>query len=198
MLKVGITGGIGSGKSFVCKLFETLGVHIYYADFHAKYLMRNNLLVRDSIIQTFGEQSYLNESLNREYLSKLVFSDEKKLKLLNSVVHPFVMNEYIGWTQDYLNEPYTLFESAIIFESSIDSFFDKIICITCPIDIRIERVVIRDSITEEDVRKRMNFQYSEQELIAKSHFIIDNYGEALLLPQVIEIHKTLTSSKTNN
>jgi len=190
MLKVGITGGIGSGKTTVCMVFETLGIPVYYADKQAKLLMNNNTKLKSSIAEYFGKDIYSNDELNRRKLAEIVFNNKTALEKLNSLVHPAVAHDFECWLSKQKSH-YVLEEAAIIFESNITHRFDKIILVTAPDQIRIERVCFRDSITPETVRERMNNQWSDDKKIALADYIIYNDNIRLLTHQILDIHKQL-------
>jgi len=192
MLKVGITGGIGSGKTTVCKVFETLGVPVYYADLEAKKLQEQDAEVKGAILKEFGE-NILNASgsIDRAKLAAIVFNDKDKLQKLNNIVHPAVANHFNNWLTTNKTSKYTLQEAAILFESGVYKRVDKIISVIAPIDIRILRTAKRDNISEELVQQRMKNQISDEEKIKRSDFIIYNDEQQLLIPQVIRIHEQL-------
>lgn len=190
-MKVGVTGGIGSGKTTVCKLFETLGVPIYYADSRAKWLMANDPQVREQLVTTFGAETFTDGVLNRPYLSSVVFSNPDKLAELNAIVHPAVFRDGADWETKHTDFPYTIKEAALMFETGSYRLLDKIIVVTAPIHVRVERVVQRDATTEQAVRERIENQLPDEQKIAHAHFVIVNDGEQPLIPQVMKIHKEL-------
>lgn len=192
MLKVGITGGIGSGKSIVAKLFELLGVPIYYADEAAKTLMNKNPLIKKQLIHHFGEQSYINGTLNRAWLAAKVFNHPEQLKLLNSIVHPIVINEGTIWMNSQ-SAPVVMKEAAIFFESGSNTAMDYMIGVYAPKALRIERVMKRDKIPEQDVIGRMSRQMDEEEKMKRCDYIIQNNEAQLIIPQVTELYKILLS-----
>lgn len=194
MIKIGITGGIGSGKTTVCKIFETLGVPIYYADERAKWLMVNSPVIRIGIQNLFGEKAFdENGQLNRSHISGIVFKIPKKLHKLNALVHPAVFIDGENWQQEQfqLGAPYTLKEAALIYESGSDKYLDKIIVVTAPEELRIQRVMERDGLTREAVADRIANQMPEAEKVAKADFVIINDGEHSLIQQVRQIHQQL-------
>ena len=190
MIKVAITGGIGAGKSTVSKIFEVLEVPVYYADYHAKRLMAEDKLLMDEIKNAFGEESYNNEELNRSYLASQVFSDKSKLEKLNEIVHPAVGRDFQEWLAAQ-ETPYIIKEVAILFESGMDKGMDKIICVSAPKDLRIERVTSRDKVKASQVEDRMNNQFSQEKVESLSDYVIANDGSKSLIEQVMEIHETL-------
>ena len=192
MLKIGLTGGIGSGKTTVAKIFEVLGIPVYYADQAAKDLMNTNPDLKERIVSAFGYQSYKDGKLDRQYLGNLVFGNEEKLDLLNSIVHPATIRDSEEWMNKQ-KTPYAIKEAAIIFESGLEKFFDFIIGVSAPESLRIQRVVARDHSSPENVLQRMQQQMDETEKISRCDFVIVNNGEVAILPQVLKIHETLLS-----
>jgi len=190
MLKVGLTGGIGSGKSTVAAIFETLGIPIYYADKEAKRLMSEHANLIQSIKELLGEESYSNGNLNREYIASVVFNEPKKLEQLNQLIHPLTISDSHNWMLQQ-STPYAIKEAALIFESHSESHLDVIIGVNSPESLRIKRVLERDGIDEAAVRQRMSRQMSEDEKIKKCNFVITNDEPFLLTKQVLLIHKTL-------
>ena len=191
-LQVGITGGIGSGKSVVCKIFNTLGVNSYDADSQAKWLMANDGVLKAQLTEFFGAEVYQNGKLNREFLAAVVFEDKDKLTKLNSLVHPRVAEDYRSWVQDNKEQPYLLKEAALLFESGSYKQLDKIIVVTAPEEIRIERVLARDTHrTKENVENIIKNQLPETEKAARADFVIKNDETRLLIEQVLEIHQCL-------
>lgn len=194
MLKVGITGGIGSGKTTVCKIFETLGIPIYYADDRAKWLMVNSPALQTGIINLFGKESYDEVGqLNRAYIGGIAFKHPKKLQKLNALVHPAVFVDGENWQQEQmiLQAPYTLKEAALLYESGSHKFLDKMIVVTAPEALRIERVMKRDGLDKTAVQDRIARQMPEEEKVAQADYIINNDGQQLLIPQVLDIHQQL-------
>jgi len=194
-IQIGITGGIGSGKSLVCKIFGVLGVPAYDADSRAKNLMTTDGILIDQIKKEFGSLSYdVKGGLNREFLSATVFSKQDKLKQLNALVHPRVAVDYKQWVEEHEGNKYVLKEAALLFESGSYKELDKIILVTAPKEIRIERVLARDNHrTKEDVEKIIRNQISEEEKEAKANFIIRNSESELIVPQIVDLHKRFNS-----
>lgn len=189
-LKIGITGGIGSGKTTVAKIFEVLGIPVFYADSEAKRIMNENEELRKKIIENFGEQSYTNNKLNRKYISEIVFNDTYKLDLLNSIVHPITIAAADEWMLSQ-NTPYALKEAALMFESSAASHLDYVIGVYAPQHLRIQRTTQRDNITRQEVLQRMNRQIDEEIKMRLCNFIIVNDEQQLVIPQVISLHEQL-------
>ena len=191
-LRIGITGGIGAGKSTVCKIFNQIGIPIYDADFRAKWLMNNNPELKEAIRKSFGWDSYTRkDDLNRDYLGKVVFNNEEKLKNLNNIVHPAVIIDFELWTQEQKHEPYSLKEAALLFESNSYKNLHKVIVINSPIETRIERVVKRDHVKREDVLKRIENQSTDRERMEKADWIIYNDGIRSLIEQTMNIHNKI-------
>ena len=191
MKKVGITGNIGSGKSYVCKMFEKLGIPVFYSDDETKklYLIPS---VKEQIIKRFGKEVYFKDgTLNRKLLSYHLFKNEEAMKFIESVLYPALNQHFDEWCEQQTS-PYVLYESAILFEKNYGKYFDKIIFVSAPEDIRLQRVMKRDDCTEENVRSRMRLQMSEETKISKADFVIYNDGNKALEPQVETIDKQLS------
>jgi dephospho-CoA kinase len=195
-MKIGITGGIGSGKSTVCKIFATLGIPIYYSDDRAKWLMEHNPELVAGIKALFGDEAYLNDgALNRPLIAAAAFNDANKLSQLNALVHPQVFADVHVWQNEHSQYPYTLREAALIFESGVFRQLDKVITVYAPIELRLQRVIARDGTTEEAVKARMARQLSDEEKVRQSHYVIVNDGQQALIPQVMKIHWELLGIK---
>ncbi len=188
MLKVGITGGIGSGKTTVCKIFELLNVPVFYADDVAKELMIADVSLIAQIKKAFGAEAYFNDqTLNRKYIAGRVFSNPDELALLNSFVHPAVFKAEDEWTSRQKSS-YVLKEAALLFESGSYKKNDFNILVSATEESRITRVMKRDGVTADKVRDRINNQMSEQDKRAKANFYISNNDEEFLIPQVLKLH----------
>lgn len=195
MLKVGITGGIGSGKTTVCQIFAGLGIPVYYADERAKWLMVHDPELVSSIEALFGEEAYFADGqLNRKHLSDIIFSEPNKREQLNALVHPAVWRDGARWNEEQQETPYTLKEAALIFESGGHRQLDKVIVVSAPEDTRIERVVNRDQVSVDAVRARIAAQMPESKKVALADFVINNDGRRLLIPQVVDIHHKLMAA----
>ena len=191
-LKIGITGGIGSGKTTVCKIFETLGIPVYYADDRAKALMVEDVILIDKIKKTFGEEAYLPDgTLNRQHISNIAFHNPLKLKELNAAVHPAVLRDGERWHEAQKDVPYTLKEAALLFESNSHTVLDKIITVFTPKELRIDRVLLRGGLTRAEIEARIAKQMPDEEKVKQADFVIYNDGEKALIPQVLIIHKAL-------
>ncbi len=194
VLKIGVTGGIGSGKTTVCKMFEELSIPVYYADERAKYLMQHEHFLIDEIKKNFGEDIYDNGQLNRQLLASKVFHDKEKVKLLNSLVHPAVFRDTDRWVaeQQATQTPYALKEAALLVESGSHNYLDKLIVVTAPQNVRLKRVVERDNVSSTDVMARMQNQLPEEEKVKLADFVIINDSDKEhLRQQVLKIHQQL-------
>jgi dephospho-CoA kinase len=187
VIKVGITGGIGSGKSTVARIFSVLGAPVYYADDASKRLMNTDKAVIDSVIKYFGADTYSNGALNRSYLAAQVFNDKEKLKLLNSLVHPATIRDADNWLS-MQNAPYVIKEAALLFESGSYAALDYVIGVSAPYHLRLERTLARDQVTEEQVVARMNRQIDENIKMKLCDFVVYNDDAHLLIPQVLQLH----------
>ena len=185
MLKIGLTGGIGTGKSIVAKVFDLLNVPVYVSDIEAKRLMNENTEIKKQLIAEFGSDVYVNHQLNRECLAKQIFADKKALEKVNRIVHPVVRKDFEFWASQQTSV-YVVQESAILFDTGLYKNFDKIITVTAEQELRIKRVMERDAVDREQVEARMKNQISEEEKLKKSDFILYNNTE-LLLPQILKI-----------
>jgi len=190
MLKIGITGGIGSGKSTVARVFETLGIPVYYADDAAKRLMQEDPELKKQIISLFGESAYKDGELNRSYISGQAFSNPEKVKALNALVHPATISDAKSWMAKQ-QSPYALKEAALIFESGSEKELDYVIGVSAPEEIRIRRVMERDGSSREAILQRIQNQMNEEEKMKRCHFIIQNGDDQLVIPQVMALHKQL-------
>lgn len=187
---VGLTGGIGSGKTSVLQLFINKGVPVYIADLEAKKLMQTNPELIRKIKDTFGNKSYIKGELNRTYLAKQVFGNTEKLDKLNAIVHPAVHKDFKKFIKEQ-NANYLIFENAILFENGSDVFCDVLITVLAPIDIRIQRVVARDKVTPRQVKDRMQHQWDDELKAKKSDFIIENIEWDTTKEVVCEMHEKL-------
>ena len=188
--RVGITGGIGSGKTTVCKVFETLGIPVFYSDVASKKILNENRELHGFLVEAFGEEVLNEEGVNKEVLASHVFGDKKKLNLLNSKIHPLVRDAFDAWTAQQ-NAPYVLNEAAILFETGAYKKLDQSILVTAPIDLKIARVSNRDRVTKEQVVARMNNQWKDAEKEPLADFIIVNDEQDSVITQVLAIHQKL-------
>jgi dephospho-CoA kinase len=177
MLTIGITGGIGSGKSFICKKFESLGVPVYYADERAKYLMQHDENLKEKLMAAFGNEIYTDGQLNKKVLSEKVFNNPEALQKLNSLVHPAVYRDTENWMKLHSNKPYVIKEAALFFETGSYKMLDKTILVSAPEEIRIARVMERDKVSKTDVEARMKNQMSDEDKMTLADYIINNDGK---------------------
>jgi len=203
MLKVGITGGIGSGKTIVCKVFEQLGVPVYSADAVARELVANDTRIKLKIKECFGSAIYSESgNLDRKKLAEIVFNDKQALEKLNSIVHPAVRSHFLDWLsgieragqeveKNQSQPPYILKEAAIVFESGAHKDLDAVITVTATDELKIKRVMKRDAITRHEVEQRMKNQMSDEDKIGASDYVINNDDSSLVIPQIIKIHEDI-------
>ena len=198
MLKVGITGGIGSGKSTITSLFHNLGVPIYNSDERAKWLLSNDVDLMDQIKILFGQESYSNNKLNRAHIANIVFQDNDMLKQLNAIVHPLVKIDFENWLLLQKKERFVIKEAAILIESGAYKELDILIVVFANKEIRIKRVMNRDNVSKEDVEKRMETQLSDSERLKFAHYSIENNKDlSNLKRQVGALYKQLLSYPKN-
>jgi dephospho-CoA kinase len=188
---IGLTGGIGSGKSTVAKIFAQLGIPVLDADATAKAIMNEDHSVKTKLIELFGEDAYKDNQLNRPYIAQLVFEDAFKLQQLNAIIHPITIQYAKDWASKQ-SAPYVIKEAALFFESGSSEGVEKIIGVTAPKHIRIQRVMQRDQITREDVIKRMEHQLEDSLKMKLCDWVIQNDDMHLLIPQILAIHQSLT------
>jgi len=189
-LKVGITGGIGSGKTFVCELFRKLNVPVYNSDLRAKELMNSNEIIKNALVEIFGKNIYFeNGSLNKQLLAEKIFADKEALKFVNETVHPQVANDFEKWCLQQ-NSPYILKEAAILFESGANKQLDYVITIYVENQVKMKRLALREGFNQKDVENRMKQQISDIEKIQRANFVIVNFG-TLLLPQIVGLDSKL-------
>ena len=196
MLKIGITGNIGSGKTTVSKLFELMGIPVFYADEVSKNIMVTDELLIVSVRQAFGDNAYFDDgTLNRKYIAGIVFNDEARLAQLNAMVHPAVFRAFDKWVEQFDdNIPYVLKEAAVLFESSSYQKCDKTIMVTAPLEMRVQRVTKRDNISKEEILKREARQFTEEKKMQLADYIIKNDESELIIPQVLKLHQEFISS----
>ncbi len=191
-LRIGITGGIGSGKTTVCKIFETFGIPVFYSDICAKDIVVTNIDVKRQIVGLFGSESYdLNGQLNKRLISSKIFTDKALLVEMNQIVHPAVFQAYERWQYQNRDASYTLNESALLFETGRYQQMNANILVTCPIEIRIARVMKRDQATYDEVMRKVNNQMAENEKLGLADYKVVNDGSTLLVPQIVKIHHIL-------
>ena len=191
MLRVGITGGIGSGKSLVCSVLEKLGVPVYYADQEAKRLMNTDQALQKSIKILLGEQAFKDGELNRKMVGEKVFGNPALLKKLNHLVHPVVGNDFLTWSKRWHKHSYVVEEAAVLFESGADRRLDMSVLVYAPAELRIKRVMARDGASRFEVEQRMKQQMDEDEKKRLADRVIHNDEMSLLLPQIVELHEDI-------
>jgi len=199
MIKVGITGGIGAGKSLICRIFNLLGIPLYNADYYAKYLMQTDRALISAIKQSFGHHIYENNHLNRKALAEIVFNNQEKLDQLNQIVHPAVFEHGNTWfaNQQQQNKPYAIKEAALLFETGSYKMLDITILVLAPEMVRINRVMKRDQTDIESIKNRMNKQWSDAQKKELAQYCIYNDDVKAIIPQINDIHQQLTDrSKT--
>ncbi|HVW97337.1 MAG TPA: dephospho-CoA kinase [Mucilaginibacter sp.] len=194
MLKVGITGNIGSGKTTVSKIFEVLGIPVFYADDAAKEAMVTDHLLISGIRNTFGSQAYFEDgTLNRKYIANIVFNNDDELNKLNALVHPATFRAFDEWLKTVGGVPYILKEAAVLFESGSFKLCDYSIMVSAPLELRIKRVMERDGLTREQIISRESRQFDEEKKSALADFIIVNDEVQMVIPQALELHQKLCS-----
>lgn len=193
MLTVGLTGGIGSGKSTVAKIFETLGVPVFNSDVEAKKLLfSNKKIIR--LVKTEFPVAFENNQLNKTKLAQLVFNDTKALEKLNQIIHPEVKKVFMQWVEANKTAPFVVKEAAILIETNLHKELDKLILVTAPTSLRIQRVIARDGIDEQEIIQRMKNQLSDDEKISFADFVITNDEKTLVIPQVMKIYNGLINN----
>lgn len=190
MYKVGITGGIGSGKSRVCSLLEDYGVAVYDADSRAKGLMNDSQRLREALVERFGAEVYTDEGINRTYLAERVFSHPEELAALNAIVHPAVMDDFDLWASEQDGD-YVVLESAILFEAHLEDRVDAVVAVMAPAPLRLERAMLRDGATREQIEARMNNQLSDEERVHRARYAIVNIDLEELAEDVEQLHRKL-------
>jgi dephospho-CoA kinase len=188
MLKIGITGGIGSGKTTVCRVFELLGIPIFYADTVAKLIMNTDPVLKEEILKTFGEKSYsMDGVLNRAHLSSIVFNNESELNKLNALVHPAVFRAFDKWLAIHHDAPYIIKEAALLFETKSYTMCDLSVLVVSPEASRVRRVIARDGISQDEIVLRMKRQFSDEQKMKLADHILFNDENQLLIPQILEL-----------
>ena len=197
MIKVGVTGGIGSGKSMVCQVFANLGIPVYNADVRAKQLMNENTGIKEQLISKFGSMIYKLGRLDRALLASIIFSDKESLEFVNHLVHPVVGQDSEKWFLLHQNEIYCVKEAALFFETGTNHEMDLMVTVFAPEELRYQRVMERDGITVDQVKIRMVNQLPEDEKMMKSDFVVRNDDKNSIIEQVINIHQLIISKKYN-
>jgi dephospho-CoA kinase len=196
MLKIGLTGGIGSGKSVVAQVFSILNIPVYNADKKAKILMQENSGLKKSIIHLLGHKAYEGNFLATNYIAEKIFNDSALLEKMNALVHPAVLADFLSWSRNHLNKAYVIEEAALIYESNHSNAFDYVVVVSSPDKLRIERVMKRDGISKSDVLTKMKSQLSQDRKLDLADFIIENDEERLVTPQVLDLHNKFVSLQT--
>jgi len=191
MLKIGITGGIGTGKTTICKIFETLGIPVFYADEESKKILFHDSDVNEELRTIFGKEIFTEGIPDRKKIADIVFSDREKLEQLNAILHPAVIRKSEEWFHEPKRAPYAIKEAALIFEVGGERNLDKVIVISSPEEISIGRIMKRDNVSEEEVRLRMGNQLAQEVKEKKADFLIVNDDRQMLIPQVMNIHNHL-------
>lgn len=194
MLTVGLTGGIGSGKSLVGRVFETLNIPVFRADDHGRIVLDTDPEVKAAVRQLIGEEAYKNDRADRKFIAGVVFKNEEKLSALNRVIHPAVGRAFEAWKTRQA-APYCIREAAILFESGTYADCHRVICVTAPEALRLERVMKRDAVSEADVKARMAKQMPQEEKEERSDFVIHNDGLQAVIPQVVLMNQELRQSE---
>lgn len=193
MIKVGLTGNIGSGKSLVCKAFEALNVPVFYADLEARKILNSPEMV-GKITTVFGNEVVTNNhEINRAKLAAIVFNATSELEKLNNLIHPQLRDNFQIWVGKHQDAAYIIQEAAILFENNFNQMMDKVITVSAPLEIRLNRVIDRDKADRKDVLARMNHQWPDGQKEELSDFVINNDGSEMLLPQILRIHQELIS-----
>ena len=187
MIRCGLTGGIGSGKSMVCRILEVMGVPVFYADPEAKKYYRHKEVIQN-IRQLFGETVISRGEVNLKVLGKMAFSDKEVMNKLNALLHPKVMRDFALWTEKHHTAKYEVLESAIIFEAQLEKEFDYIISVYAPPQLCIQRIMQRDNLPEEEAEMRINSQYAPEKKAEMADFVIYNDEQQMLIPQLFDIH----------
>lgn len=191
-LRVGVTGGIGSGKTSVCRVFGVLGVPVFYADVSAKIIMDNNDSLKNEINSVVGQNVYLDGTLNRPLLARLMYRDKKILEDINQLVHPLVFEDFTDWVCRQTS-PYVIVEAAILFESGIHELIDKVITVIAPVEERIQRVMYRNKHTREQVIDIINNQMDDETKIKLSNYVVHNADDDMIIPVILDIHNDILS-----
>lgn len=184
MIKLGITGGIGSGKSTVSTLFKLHGVPVYNADEETKKLNNSSPIIKEQLMKHFGEDLYPNNELDKKKFAHIIFNDAEKLKLANSIIHPEVLRHFTNWCKQHSGQPIVALEAAILFESNFHNYLDKVVTVYSPLQLRVARVSERDKVTPEMVESRIKHQMPEAEKINMSEYVIINDNQHSLIEQV--------------
>jgi dephospho-CoA kinase len=195
MIKVGITGGIGSGKSIVCEVFRKFGTSIYNADSRAKTITNEDFGIRNQLTSKFGNEIFKNNQLDRSMLAEIIFKNKHALEFVNSVIHPAVGLDFHNWCKQHETEPYVIEEAALLFESGGYKEMDQMITVYAPETLRIKRVNFRDGLSPDEIQNRMNNQWPDEEKLQRSNFVIYNDEKQSVVEQVLKLHEMLMKSR---
>jgi dephospho-CoA kinase len=197
VFRLGITGGIGCGKTTVCRIFEQYGVPVYYADSRSKELVAENSALQTELIQEFGENTFVDGNYNRAYIASIVFNDKERLEALNSIIHPYVLNDWDSFCTQHSDQAYVVKEAAIMLETDSKNSIDSIVLVYAPEELRIQRIMKRDSTDLTAIQARINSQMPEEEKLKLANHVIYNDGEHSLIEQVNELHLKYSKNSTN-
>jgi dephospho-CoA kinase len=190
IMKLGVTGGIGSGKTTVCKVFCVLGIPVFYADAEANIVMNNNETIKSGLNEIAGEDIHPCGSLDRKRLANLIFNNPELLKKVNKLIHPEVFNNFNEWVKKQ-KSPYVIMEAAILFESNASVLVDRVATVTAPVEERVARVTRRNTLTRDQVMERINNQMSDRERIKRSDYVINNGENEMIIPVILKIHEDI-------
>ncbi len=193
VFKLGVTGGIGSGKTTVCKVFNILGIPVFSADFEARLIMDNNPSVKNNINSAVGRDMYQNGLLDRAELASMIFNDKTLLSKVNSIVHPVVFESFIAWSAKQ-TAPYVIMEAAILFESGASKLVDRVLTIVTPMEERIERMLRGNKLTRQQILERINNQTDDDTRVRNSDYVIYNSENDLILPAILKVHEEIINS----
>ncbi len=192
MIKVGLTGGMGSGKTMISSIFEILGIPVFQADLAARRLLEEDEEIRTSLISWYGEGVYQDGKPDRSMIASIIFRQPAQLAKVNGIIHPKVYEEYQAWLNKLAPVPFSIHEAAILFESGFNRYLDKTILVTAPEKIRIERIRLRDGLDETQIRQRMENQWSDDKKAPLADYLLNNEGCTAVIPQVIKIFEEIT------
>ncbi|WP_291965315.1 dephospho-CoA kinase [Maribacter sp.] len=190
MITIGLTGGIGSGKSTVASMFKDLGVPVYDSDQRAKHLMNSSKAIHDQLIELLGEEAFLDGKLNRAFIASKVFNDKNLLAKLNDIVHPVVREDFVAWAKNQ-NARYVIQETALLFENKSQALYDEVILVTAPKEVRIGRVLARDNTTRAQVEARMDNQLEDKIKLELANFVIENIDLEITKEKVLQVHASI-------
>lgn len=195
MIKLGITGGIGSGKSTVTDIIKLLDIPVYIADIESKKITESSPIVRNKLIEAFGDNLYEDHKLNKQLLASYIFNDSHKLAIANSIIHPVVNQHFGEWVKEHQHQPIVVIESAILYESGMNALIDKVIMVYTPLEKRIERTILRDNVTRSRVLERINSQLPDDEKVKRADYIVYNDETQSLIQQSIDIIENIKNDR---